>query len=108
MRGRPTKAVLALRKQPGDKRFPNLSYYIGAGFAKIFPAYHSEPFIGKVTDIRRPGGVNSVDEVLFKISYAAQLGSVESTEEEIYMGLLAGMKLFKTLHSPVTALEASI
>ena len=106
MRGRPTKAVAALQKEPAERRFPQPSYYVGAGFAKMFATFHSQPFVGTVVDIRRPNGVNTVHEVLYKISYAAQLGFPESFEEEVYEALLGGIQLFKTIKNPVTAQQA--
>ena len=107
MKGRPKKAVAALKIQPSEVRTPAASSYVGADFAKIFPLFHSEPFLGTVTDMRRPSGNSNVHEVLFKISYGAQLGSPKSSEEEVYENLLAGIKLFKALQSTVTALKAS-
>ena len=58
MRGRPTKALKALQKEPAESYTPKPSFYVGAGFAKIFPKFHSEPFLGRVIDIRRPRYLN--------------------------------------------------
>ena len=73
----------------------------------MFPAYHREAFKGTVTDTRLVSGEYSVYNVLFKITYAAQLGFDASWEEETYEDLLTGMKLCKALNNPVSAMDAA-
>ena len=68
--GRPRKATAALQPQPAeDPRSPPASFYVGAKFAKFFPALSPVAFHGKVVDTRRVLGQNIAANILYKIQY---------------------------------------